>query len=488
MISDDGVPVAQGDNSASWQRSSAWALLPLLVKSAWEFFGLILGGALLSSREKYAEWMPYALAVLALLVIGRALIGWRFTRFRVTAQGIELKQGLLHKQQLLLPQARVQELQVRQPFYFRPLRLYAASIDSAGSKQQEFALTGLTAAQLSMLQGQPRATADSVSTPFRRIWLATLYNAYLWLPLAALIGASQQFSEARLVQSLYDQLQLLLRQFDLQHSLALQLFSAVALLLFVAGMLALMTLIWLYPQYFVRDASKLQLTQGTVLKKSLRISTQRVQMITLNQPWLARLFGHYSMIFHGFAGHTQSSKFAVLGQTTPELDELLQAQQWLTLSTLRSIPAENGGWQRFVTAYFQRAALWRSLSLVALSLLLWQSNIPPLWLKGVAPVLLMLWWFGDLWCTYRCHGYVVRDDVLYLWLGGIGQRWQILPLRQVQQVRLQQSAFFQQQQMVQVYLQTANGHVTLAAIPQAQAQHLYAQVLALQYPESPCHP
>lgn len=487
-MSDNDACVEQPNSSAAWQRSSAWALLPLLVKSAWELFGLILGGAVLSSREKYAEWMPYALAALALLVIGRALIGWRFTRFRVTVQGIELKQGLLHKRQLLLPQARVQELQVRQPFYFRPLQLYAASIDSAGSKQQEFALTGLSAAQLLMLQGQSRVAADSVSAPFWRIWLATLYNAYLWLPLAALVGASQQFSEARLVQSMYDQLQQALRQYDLQHSVALQLISGAALLLLVAAVLALMALIWLYPQHFVRDTSQLQLTQGTVLKKSLRISTQRVQMITLNQPWLARLFGHYSMIFHGFANQQQSSKFALLGQTTADLDEQLHAQQWLSLSTLREIPAQNGGWQRFVTAYFQRAALWRSLSLVALSFLLWQSNIPPLWLKVVVPLLLMLWWFGDLWLTYRCHGYLVRDDVLYLWLGGISQRWQILPLRQVQQVRCQQSAFFQQQQMVQVYLQTANGSVMLAAIPQAQAQQLYAQVLALQYPDSPCHP
>ena len=152
--------------TSAWQRVSVWALLPLLAKSAWEFFGLILGGAVLSSRDKYAAYMPYVLAVLALLVLGRALIGWRFSRFRVTAQGIELEKGLLHKEKLLLPQARVQELQVKQPIYFRPLRLYAASLDSAGSKKQEFALTGLTEAQLTLLQGQNvTATPAGGSTP-----------------------------------------------------------------------------------------------------------------------------------------------------------------------------------------------------------------------------------------------------------------------------------------------------------------------------------
>jgi hypothetical protein len=36
--------------------------------------------------------------------------------------------------------------------------------------------------------------------------------------------------------------------------------------------------------------------------------------------------------------------------------------------------------------------------------------------------------------------------------------------------------------MVRLQLQTANGNLTLAAIPNAEAQQLYAQVLALQYP------
>ena len=75
----------------------------------------------------------------------------------------------------------------------------------------------------------------------------------------------------------------------------------------------------------------------------------------------------------------------------------------------------------------------------------------------------------------------MHQQVLYLWQGGVSRRWLMLPLQQVQQVKLQQSAYFQQHQMVKVTFQTANGHLTLAAIPNAQAQQLYSQVLALQY-------
>lgn len=463
-----------------WQRVSGWALLPLLGKSAWEFFGFILGGAVLSSRDKYDAYVPYILAALALLVLGRAFIGWRFSRFRVTAQGIELEKGLLHKEKLLLPQARVQELQVKQPFYFRPLRLFAASLDSAGSKKQEFALTGLTEAQLTLLQGQNvTATPAGGSTPFYRIWLATLYNAYLWLPLAAVFGMSQQFKDALSVQWLLDTSKTLLQQYDIQHNLLLQLFSGLMLLALVALLLALMTLIWLYPQHLQRDARKLQLTQGSVLKKSLRISAKRVQLVLVNQPWLARLFGHYSLIFRGFSNDKQQGKFVLLGQTAPELNTQLQAQQLLRLPELQGADL-----QKFVPAYFRRQACWSGVGVLLVMALIWQSNIPPLWLKAAVSVGLSGWWLLETWLNYRWHGYRLHGDVLYLWQGGLSRRWYMLPLKQVQQVRLQQTPFFQQQQMVNVQLHTANGKLTLAAVPNAAAQQLYTQVLALQYPIS----
>ena len=464
--------------TSAWQRVSVWALLPLLGKSAWEFFGLILGGAVLSSRDKYDAYMPYVLAVLVLLVLGRALIGWRFSRFRVTAHGIELEKGLLHKEKLLLPQARVQELQVKQPIYFRPLRLYAASLDSAGSKKQEFALTGLSEAQLTLLQGQSTPTPASGSTPFYRIWLATLYNAYLWLPLAAVFGMSQQFRDAQAVQWLLDTSRTLLQQYDIQHNLLLQVFSGLMLLTLVALVLALMTIIWLYPQHLQRDSRKLQLTQGSVLKKSLRISTKRVQLVLVNQPWLARLFGHYSLIFRGFANDKQQGKFVLLGQTAPELNTQLQAQQLLRLPDLQGADL-----QKFMPVYFRRQACWSGLGLLVVTALIWQSNIPPLWFKALVSLGLSSWWLLELWLNYSWHGYRLQDNVLYLWQGGFSRRWYMLPLQQVQQVRLQQTPFFQRHQMVNLQLQTANGNLTLAAIPNTEAQQLYTQVLALQYPE-----
>ena len=468
----------QSANSAYWQRSSIWALLPLLVKAVTQWAGVIVGGAYFSFSDRFQAYAPYGITALALLILGSALLNWRYTLFRVSAQGIELRRGVLQKEHLLLANSRIQELQVQQPFYFRPLRLFTVSLDSAGSQQQEFYLTGLTSQQLSLLQGGVQADQAIPSTPLFRIWLATLYNKHLWLPLLAVFGAAQSQLDGDLFKSLFAQGREVLQQSGLEQSLTLQITASLSLLLLVVLVLLLMTLIWLYPQRFLRDGRQLQLFQGTLLKKSQRIQAKRVQMLTVSQPWLARFFGHFSLIFHGFTNsREQKSKFALLGQTADDINLQLRAQQLLALSDIQKLPL-----QRYVPAYFRRLLMLRGIVILVLSLLvvvLWQSKVIALSTGAMVLFGAAFWLLADLWAYRRWHGFCVQDQVLYLWHGGIGQFWQVLPLQQVQKVQLVQSLFLRQHQLVQVNFSTANGSVRLAAIPYQQAQDLYVQVLKL---------
>jgi putative membrane protein len=469
----------QSDSAKDWQHSSIWAMLPLLVKAVTQWVGVIAGGAYLSSTDRFEAYAPYGITGLALLILGSAFLHWRFTVFRVSTLGIELRRGVLKKEHLLLAKSRIQELQVQQPFYFRPLQLFTVSLDSAGSQQQEFYLTGLTSLQLASLQGGGQGDQTVPSTPLLRIWLATLYNKHLWLPLLAVSGALLSQLDGELFQSLFAQGREVLHESGLQQSFALQIAASVSLLLLIALVLLLMTLIWLYPQRFSRDERQLQLLQGTLLKKSQRIQAKRVQMLTVSQPWLARLFGHFSLIFHGFTNsREQKSKFALLGQTGDDINQQLQAQQLLALSDIRNLP-----FQPYAQVYFRRLLWLRGIMILVLSLVLalfWQAEVITLSFGLALCFAAALWLLADLWAYRRWHGFYLQQQVLYLWHGGMGQFWQIVPLQQVQKVQLVQSLFFRQQQLVQVQLSTANGSVTLAAIPNQQAQELYAQVLKLR--------
>ncbi|MDR7120837.1 PH domain-containing protein [Rheinheimera soli] len=475
---DTEIP-AQQVLSEDWQRSSVWALLPLLVKAVVQWIGVIIGGAYLSFSSNFQAYAPYWITGVILLVLGSALLNWRYTLFRVSTQGVELRRGVLQKEHLLLAKSRIQELQVQQPFYFRPLRLFTVSLDSAGSQQQEFYLTGVTSEQLVLLQGGVQLEQELPSTPFVRVWLATLYNKHLWLPLVAVLGAAQSQLDGKLFDHLFAQGREVLQESGLQQSFALQLAASLSVLLMVGLVLLLMTLIWLYPQRFLRDERQLQLTQGVVLKKSQRIHAKRVQMMTVNQPWLARIFGHFSLIFHGFTNaQVQRSKFILLGQTGEDINQQLKAQQLLALSEIQRLPL-----QRYVPAYFQRLLLIRGIIAVLLSLLcvvLWQTEVVAFSTGALVLLVAVLWLLADLWAYRRWHGFCVQDQVLYLWHGGLGQFWQVLPLQQVQKVQLLQSLFFRRQQLVQVKFSTANGTVTLAALPNQQAQDLYRLVLELR--------
>ena len=283
------------------------------MKAVTQWAGVILGGAYLSFSDKFQAYAPYGITALALLILGSALLNWRYTQFRVSAQGVELRRGVLQKQHLLLAKSRIQELQVQQPFYFRPLSLFSVSLDSAGSQQQEFYLTGLSVQQLAMLQGDAQIDPQIPSTPFFRIWLATLYNKHLWLPLVAVFGALQSQLDSKLFEHWFEQGQLLLQQSGLQQSFLLQLVAGLSLLLLVVVVLLLMTLIWLYPQRFSRDERQLELLQGTLLKKSQRIQAKRLQMLTVRQPWLARFFEHFSLIFHGFTNSREQDVHSTNG-------------------------------------------------------------------------------------------------------------------------------------------------------------------------------
>lgn len=466
-------PTNDGLTSATnpWQRTSIWALLPLALKELKQWIAVLAGGTYLVWQERFQAYLPWFMAGMVLLIAVSTWLNWRMTQFRVSTQGIELRRGLWQKEQLVLVPSRIQELQVQQPFYLRPLGLFALSLDSAGSQQQEFSLTGLTAAQLAYLQGDLNAECTQPSTPFYRVWLATLYNQHLWLPLLAVFGMLQsQFD--------YQQTQHWLSNYTwlLPDSLWLQGVLGIG---FVALVISAMTLIWLYPQRVSFDGQQLQLQQGTLLTKTQRIPSQRLQMLRIRQACLARLFGHFSMIFHGFTNaREQKTKFAVLGQTAVDVDQHLIAQRYLAWQALQQVQ-----WQRYPQAYFQRLYCLR----FAIVVLLWfalvciaQLSTVPSWVM-FAGIVLTVWSVLDVWAYQRWHGFVVVDQVLYLWQGGLNQQWSVLPLRQIEKIQMQQSPFFRQQHWATLRCITANGSLTLAALPNQAAQHLYAQVLALLY-------
>lgn len=491
--------------ASGWQRTSLWALLPLFLTTLRQMIGIVLGGSYLAYSQTLPIPLWFALGLGATLVIASALAQWYRTEFCVTAEGVVCRQGLWQRQQVQLSFARLQEIQWQQPLYFRYLSLFNLRLDSAGSQEPELLLYGLSGQQMILFQQQQRASAAQHDQSFFRLSLAVLYAGHLWAPLfAAWYALYSMFnSDSWLDDSMlhWSYWQPYIADHNLWPSLLpswlqwpLVVVFGVLLLL---AIMAIITLIWVYPQQTHIDHHYISVTQGTVLRKQVRLPRQRVQLMMLRQPLVARCLGQWMLVWHGFSQqqHQASANAHLVGLSSAQAAHLAAQLQPLDIEALQRL-----AWQPFADAWL-RLRCWQwgvvgALSLAGIALgYAWLTNSADAVLAGwgSAPWQMMAtqpWWWLLLllvWCitalriamSYCWQGYYWQGDDLYMWQGGFTRQWLWLPLGQVQQVTMQQTRYFKAHQITTLSLDTANGRVTLPAVPCALAQALYARVLQL---------
>ncbi|MGX5915467.1 PH domain-containing protein [Aliidiomarina sp. Khilg15.8] len=103
------------------------------------------------------------IAIPALLVLHAAASWWCF-RYAVNGKTLYIRDGIFKRKQLTLEFARIQQADVRQPWYFRPMKLAILGVDSAGSKSKEVELAGLPVAAAERLKASMLAESEQSST------------------------------------------------------------------------------------------------------------------------------------------------------------------------------------------------------------------------------------------------------------------------------------------------------------------------------------
>lgn len=113
----------------------------------------------------------------AAVLAGAALLGglggalsWRFTKYRVTADALELHHGVLSRRQRRAPLDRLQAVDIVQPLVGRILGLARLTLEVAGAGDSKIELAYLTEAQARTLRNHLLATAaglrsDTASPP-----------------------------------------------------------------------------------------------------------------------------------------------------------------------------------------------------------------------------------------------------------------------------------------------------------------------------------
>lgn len=93
----------------------------------------------------------YTFYAFVVLVLGASLY---YLNFFYIQQGDKflIRSGILQKDRLELPFARIQNITVKEPFYFRPLGLVILNMDSAGSAQKEVGIAALSLAKAATIK------------------------------------------------------------------------------------------------------------------------------------------------------------------------------------------------------------------------------------------------------------------------------------------------------------------------------------------------
>src|SRR5437660_3629297 len=115
----DEVAAPSGQSHSTWRRLSPRMLLIHPVHELLRKLALLVGGVVLGSTTGNQLWTVVVLAVTALLGVSR----WFTTSYRIEADEVQLRAGLLHRKVLSVPRNRIRSVQTDARLLHRLLRL-----------------------------------------------------------------------------------------------------------------------------------------------------------------------------------------------------------------------------------------------------------------------------------------------------------------------------------------------------------------------------
>ncbi len=274
------------------------------------------------------------LAGLVILASGFAT-WWRFT-FRANNDELVVTQGVISRNTLTIPWAKVQSVSIEEGLLQRLFGLVSASVDTAGGLDVEFAIHGIKRSQADALRrlashGSPdpkspielqtRPVGDTplaVRSPTQLVFLGMLGNPLGGL---AVLGAALVF-----IEDILGLFGLSLPRFDgatvrLSSGLLLKAL-AVSILVFVLSWLGfgLRTLVVDWGLRLTKNEDAIELRAGLLKRRSQSSHVNKVQSVGVNRGPLLRRIGFSQVSLHTIG----SGDFVMPGLTDQELTAVRQ--------------------------------------------------------------------------------------------------------------------------------------------------------------------
>ncbi|ASM51555.1 putative membrane protein [Pseudoalteromonas espejiana DSM 9414] len=485
-----------------WQKVSPWAVLYFVVHFCVRFVkdGLLnllpMLVVFVTQVENKVFWAQAAggAALVSLLVY--SILYYLNFKFCISDDHeILLNKGVFKKERLTLKFARVQNVNIAEPFYFTPVNLVNCIFDAAGSVSQEAVLPGVTKDYAQQMRKQifafkaqhqtedehtehseAHTTENSLRISNKEIAKFGLMSNMAILAIAAIapfINVLVDFLEQQIitkVEGFYQQ------ELGLLASAAtFAMITLIALLVLIAVLLSVgMSLIRFYNFELYFKGQKFKRIAGLLERHQLSMSMDKVQSIVIKQNLMGRLLKRFTVeclqassggIAAGVAAKKNKQTLMLPVLNSEQVDSVCQwIYPWFNSKKLQFNGAE-------------RALLYKNLSFYAL--------LPSIAVFGVCYLGQFNSWLslgallvlsGLVTLSYQRYGYYLHEDngrfYLVVRKGMIGVHYRVFELYKAQSARSISTYLMRRAGLKSLYIQLASGFAFIPYIKQQDADYI----------------
>lgn len=502
-------------NSArEWHRTSPVAVVFFLFRTARQFAanGLpaiaVIVAAYASGGTGRKALMVAGLLLFVLISVIASVLNWLRFRFCITGDRVLVRSGVLHREELSVEFGRVQNVNIREPFYMRPFSLAVLAIDTAGSSQKEIFLGGINkdlAIHLreTILAGgkeqadTPGVEASTSSGPAKLlsrdvkdiIIYGLTVNFILWFVIAigAFFGAWDSSEEVMKWLAAKIQLQDVIQAAETSVGLLGSILMLVGLVLAVFLLLPLVSVLGALFRHYGYELS----VEGETYRKSGGLLTRhdesmkqhKIQALVLKQNFAALFFKRSNMQLRvASAGSGVESGQLPTGGKATFLVPALHGPEVLKLAT-EFFPACDVASARF-SRINRRRITTLVLALMTVPVLAVTTSLGLLlsWkFFAIAPLAYAIAW-SAISRYWKKTGYAVVGEYGFVRHGFIGTETTVFPLFKVQRVDIRQTPGQRRKGLAHLSIHLASHSLKIPYVSIEDAEQL--RDLSLYYVES----
>lgn len=490
--------------SDQWFRVSPIAILYFFVKTLFFLINnvLIYMLPLFAFNLNKLKENPYIFSagasVIVLLVLIGAIIKYIFYFYRLSADRVEIRQGLFQKSHLDLPFSKIQNVKIIQPFYYRLSTFCIIELDTAGSVHQEANIVAIRMDMAESFMQKVQSMVNSNSADDATLLKTAKHNAELsvtaekdprekllnkrsikdlmihgvtnnriWIFLGFIAPFYNLIAEN--IGNFFTHLGIDIASYLSYESQTLGIFilnlmSLVMLFMLIVVTLSIIGSIFVFYNYKLsRCDSRYIRRSGLLTKHEISVKISRIQRVVQRQDWLDILIGRVNLSFEqnssGIAKGNQASQISssnillVPSVTILEANQLVQG--CFDTQALDSVP-----YMHISRRFILRMMLYPCLPFISFLLLigLLQSYTVNGWI-ALAVVSLLLFCA----CVLRWYrwGYFRSEHFIYVRRGFFGYDHLAFPLNKVQQTSMFQTPFMRANNLANLRIVLASGALSV---------------------------